>query len=113
MKIAGSSVVPRSTVRGAVGRRVENINGSGKLGEDCFRQPVQPTGFVERRRSQRASRFDTRFYCDAERRGTPLGFAAQVLGQVLNAGRTSPIAAARVYARAISGQQKKRLVGIL
>jgi hypothetical protein len=113
MKVVGSPVVPRRTARAAVGRRVENINGSGKLGEDSFRQPVQPPGFVERRRSQRASRFDTRFYCDAERSGTPLGFVAQVLGQVLNAGRNSPIAAARVYARANASQKKTRLVGVL
>ena len=112
MKIAGSPVVPRSAARAAAGRRVENINGSGKLGEDSFRQPVQPADFAERRRSQRASRFDTRFYCDAERRGTPLGFVAQVLGQVLNAGRNSPIAAARVYARASREQKQPRVVSI-
>jgi hypothetical protein len=113
MKIAGCPVVSRSAARSAVSRRVENINGSGKLGDDSIRQPVQPAGSVERRRSQRASRFDTRFYCDAERSGTPLAFVAQVLGQVLNAGRNSPIAAARVYARVGASQKKTRTVGIL
>lgn len=99
--------------RAAAGRRVENVNGSGELGADSFRQPAAPADFPERRRSQRASRFDTRFYCDAERSGTPLGFVAQVLGQVLNAGRNSPIAATRVYARANASQKKTRVVGIL
>ena|SRR5579871_6767699 len=113
MKVSGSPLVPRTTARAAAGRRVENSNGSGKLAEEAFRQPMQPEGFVERRRSKRSSRFDTRFTCDAERSGTPLGFVAQVLGQVLNAGRNSPIAAARVYARATNSQRKTRVVGIL
>ena len=113
MKVAGSSLVPRATSRAAVSRRVEKANASGNLAEDSFRQPVPPAGFVERRRSKRSSRFDTRFYCDAERSGTPLGFVAQVLGQVLDAGRESPIAVTRVYARASSGRKEKRTVGVL
>jgi hypothetical protein len=113
MEIAGRPLVSRATARAAVGRRVEKANCSGALCEDSPRPPVRPAGSVERRRSKRASRFDTRFYCDAERSGTPLGFVAQVLGQVLDAGRHSPIAAARVYARALSSQKKTRVVGVL
>jgi hypothetical protein len=112
MKIAAGSLAPRTTVRSAVSRRVEKSNGSGKLGEESLRQSVQPAGFAERRRSKRASRFDTRFYCDAERSGTPLGFVAQVLGQVLDAGRHSPIAATRVYARAGREQRPPRVVSV-
>src|SRR3954467_4186634 len=111
MKVAASPLVSRATARAAVSRRVEKTNGSGTLGEDSFRQPVPPAGFVERRRSKRSSRFCTRFYCDAERSGTPLGFVAQVLGQVLDAGRNSPIAATRIYARANVSQKKTRTVG--
>jgi hypothetical protein len=113
MKIAAGPLAPRATVRSAVSRRVEKANGSGKLGEELLRQPVQPAGFVERRRSKRSSRFETRFHCDAERSGTPLGFVAQVLGQVLDAGRHSPIAATRVYARVGSSHKRTRTVGIL
>jgi len=112
MKIAGNSLVPRATARTGVRRRVEKTNDSGSLSEDSFRQPVQALGFIERRRRQRSSRFDTRSSCSAERSGTPIGFAAQVLGQVLDAGRHSPIAAARVYARANKSQKEKRLVGV-
>ena len=110
MEIAGRPLVSRPTARAVFGRRVEKANCSGALCEDS---PRQPAGFVERRRSKRASRFDTRFYCDAERSGTPLAFVAQVLGQVLDADRHSPIAATRVYARAHSSQKKTRVVGVL
>jgi hypothetical protein len=113
MEIASGPLVLRATARAALRRRVEKSNASGKLDDGLCRESVQQAGFVERRRSQRSSRFDTRFYCDAERRGTPLGFVAQVLGQVLDAGRYSPIAVTRVYARANSGQKKTRVVGIL
>ena len=113
MKVAGYSLVPRATARTAVSRRVEKPNGSGNLGDDAGRQPMQVLGLIERRRRQRSSRFDTRSSCNAERSGTPIGFAAQVIGQILDAGRNSPIAAARVYARANNSQKEKRLVGIL
>jgi len=113
MRIAGNSLVSRTTARSAVSRRVEKANSSGALGEDSLRQPVQPIGFVERRRSRRQSRFDTRASGNMERNGTSCTFVAQVLGQILDAGRQSPIAAARVYARASSGQKGKRTVGVL
>ena len=113
MEIAARPLAVRATARAVIGRRVEKANGSATLREETFREPVQPAGFVERRRSQRPSRFDTRFYCNAERSGTPLCFVAQVIGQVLDAGRNSPIAATRVYARALSSQKRARLVGIL
>ena len=113
MRIAGNSQVPRATARAAVIRRVEKTNSCGALDEDSLHQPVQPIGFVERRRSRRQSRFDTRASGNTERNGTSCAFVAQVLGQILDAGRQSPVAAARVYARASSAQKEKRIVGVL
>jgi hypothetical protein len=113
MEIAGSTIPARVRARAVLRRRVEKANCADVLAGDLCSEPVQPAGFVERRGAQRASRFDTRFYCDAERRGTPLAFVAQVLGQVLDAGRNSPVAAARVYARANSSKKKTRVIGVL
>ena len=113
MKVGANHLVSRSAGRAVFNRRVEKANRAGRLADDSLRQSVPPVGFFERRRSNRSSRFETRASCDLEQNETPSVFVAQVLGQVLDAGRQSPIAAGRVYAHVKSSQKEKRLVGIL
>ena len=113
MKAIGSHLDLRSTARTGFSRRVEKTNESGKLGDDSLRQAVPPVRFFERRQSRRSSRFDTRLSYDPEQSGTPACFVAQVLGQILDAGRHAPVAAARVYARGGREQKRPRVVSTL
>jgi hypothetical protein len=110
MKVSVALFDTRATVRASLSRRVEKSSASSTLADD---HAAMSGGFFERRRSGRPSRFETRLAYDPEQRGPSPLFAAQVLGQILNAGRNNPAAAARTYARATSRQKEKRLVGIL
>jgi hypothetical protein len=90
-------------------RRVEKTGGSAALRDEAGASQAR---FFERRRSAKASRFETRAAFDGDQNGPSAHFAAQVLGQVLNAGRNHPAASGRLYARASIRQREKRIVEI-
>src|SRR4051812_32807253 len=110
MKLGGALIETRSPALGGSLRRVEKASGSNNLRDE---QKSSPARFFERRRSTRASRFETRLPYDADQSGPSPHFAAQVLGQVLNAGHNHPAASACVYARSNIRQRDKRVVGIV
>lgn len=82
------------------------------MADDPLRQTVIPVGFVERRRSRQPSRFRRRLH-DVNQNGPSPVFAAQVIGQVLDTGRTSANAAARAYENASRQQRDGRVVDVL
>ena len=109
MRVGSALTETRIPARGGSLRRVEKASGSSKLRDE---ETSSAARFFERRRSSKASRFETRLGYDADQSGPSVHFAAQVLGQILNAGRNHPAASARLYARANIRRTEKRIVGI-
>lgn len=109
MRLGSALIETRVPARAGTLRRVEKTSGSDGLRDDANASQAR---FFERRRSARASRFETKLAYDADQSGPSVQFAAQVLGQILNGGRNHPLSSARLYARANIRQKNKRVVGI-
>jgi len=109
MRVCSALIETRVPARAGSLRRIEKTSGSGTLRDG---EAGSSARFFERRRSAKASRFETRLAYDADQSGPSAQFAAQILGQILDAGRNHPASGARLYARANIRQKDKQVVGI-
>ena len=109
MKVGAAHIQTRAPARAGLRRRVEKTSASSRLHDE---ERSSPARSLERQPATNASRFETRLAYDLDQSGPSPHFAAQVLGQILNAGRNHPASGARLYARANIRQKNKRVVGI-
>jgi hypothetical protein len=109
MRVGSALIETRLAARAGALRRVEKSSASGTLAND---EAGKSAAYFERRRSGRQSRFETRLAYDADQSGPSAHFAAQIIGQMLNAGRNHPATAGRLYERSVVRYREKRFVGI-
>ena len=109
MRVGTALTETRTPARAGNLRRVEKTSGSATLHHE---ETASQTRFFERRRAAKASRYETRLAFDADRNGPSAHFAAQIIGQMLNAGRNHPATADRLYERSVVRYREKRFVGV-
>jgi hypothetical protein len=113
MKIGGNYPDVRAPARAIARRRVEKPHDAKGLHAEARAQRLPISGGFERRARPRPSRIETGFASNAGTSGTPPGFIAQVLGQILAPPSSDRVMAERAYASSNRASRQPRLVRVL